>query len=158
LQGCIFMATAKNALAGLALSDALDIAISNGDMRRLWRVRANLATLAEIRGDLESALVYDLQSIRQMPIALEFRNDGMIGGRGSRLTGALINVLRRSKNESARYVDLEAMLGNDICVNVENLSDELEKCQRNNLLFAGGLNRLYQRTGNDGLFRFLITE
>lgn len=157
LRACMFLASGQLSPAHHALLRAEDVAVAHSDLRRLWRVRANLATWSEVSGDVEAALVYDLQALAQMSVRTAFDPSGMIGGRGNRVTGALINVYMRSREAVSRYAAAREAVGTETWDAVVKLADQLE-ISKNTDEFSGGVGHLFQPIGQESTRRFLITE
>lgn len=61
-RGALHLAASRVAEARMDLEEALRIALKYGNLRRLWRVDANLATVFEAAGDENRAITYDLRS------------------------------------------------------------------------------------------------
>lgn len=158
LRGCIFLCLDRLAPADYALLVAEDAALANSDLRRLWRIRANMATLAELRGQPEDAVIRDLQSLSHMPISAEFDGSGTIGGRANRTTGALINIIQRAMAMPDRYDAVREKLGADIWRASTVLAAELAHAGADNRRFAGGIACLCHPVGSGSVARFLITE
>lgn len=158
LTACIFLCLDRLAPARHALSQAEDLALSHGDLRRLWRVRANMATWAEISSRPEEAVIYDLQALVHMPILTEFDGTGTIGGRGNRVTGALMNLVHRHNAMPERYAGVKDRIGEQTWSTMMVLAAELAVAQQIPKTFAGGIGCLCQPVGNGAVTRFLITE
>lgn len=157
LSACIFLSLGRLKAAHHALSLAEDIALSHGDLRRLWRVRANLATWAELRGHPADAVIYDLQALTHMPIQTEYDGTGTIGGRGNRVTGALMNIVHRFKLMPKQYTAVKDKIDEQIWESMIALFATLT-AQPDTVTFAGGIGCLYQPVGDGCASRFLITE
>jgi len=62
-RGALHLASGHLADARVDLEEAQRIAVKYGNVRRLWRVDANLATVFEASGDPERSLSYELRSM-----------------------------------------------------------------------------------------------
>lgn len=157
LTACTFLSLGRLESAHHALSLAEDIALSHGDLRRLWRVRANLATWAELSGHPEDAVIYDLQALTHMPIRAEYDGTGTIGGRGNRVTGSLMNIVHRFKLMPKQYIAVKDKIDEQTWESMNSLFAILIALP-NPVTFAGGIGCLYQPVGDGCISRFLITE
>lgn len=157
LNACLFLSLGRLDAARHALSQAEDIALSHGDLRRLWRVRANLATWAELSGHTEDAVIYDLQALAHMPIQTEYDGTGTIGGRGNRVTGALMNMVHRFNLMPERYMAVKDKIDEQTWQSMIKLYAALTALT-DSTTFAGGIGCLYQPLGDGRVSRFLITE
>lgn len=157
LRACIFLSLGRLSPAHIALSHAEDLALAHGDLRRLWRVRANLATWAELSGHPEDAVIHDLQALIHMPIRTEFDGTGTIGERGNRVTGALMNIVHRFNLMPERYITVRDKIDVQIWQSMLALYKTLTT-MKDPIIFAGGIGCLYQPVGNGHVSRFLITE
>lgn len=157
LRACIFLCLGRLSPAHMALSQAEDLALAHGDLRRLWRVRANLATWAELMDCPEDAVIYDLQALIHMPIRTEFDGTGTIGERGNRVTGALMNIVHRFNLMPERYMTVRDKIDVQVWQSMLALYETLTT-MKEPIVFAGGIGCLYQPVGNEHVSRFLITE
>lgn len=155
LRASVFLCLGRLTAAAHALTIAEDAALANGDLRRLWRVRANMATLAELRDQWEEAIIHDLQALSHMPISVEFDGSGTIGGRANRVTGALINIVERATVMPEAYIGVRKKLGDDVWRSAVGLASDLPRL---GAAFAGGIACLHHPVGSGEVSRFLITE
>lgn len=158
LRACISLGQNDMLSACHSLSRVEELTLAHSDFRRLWRVRANLATWAELGGNMEGAIIYDLQSLVHMPLQTEFHKSGTIGGRGSRVAGALINIVLRYNKNPKKYYLVREKLGEDIWSAAIELTSQLRLNHEASRSFAGGIGCLFQPVGSLMELRFLITE
>ncbi|MGY0835762.1 AAA family ATPase [Azospirillum argentinense] len=157
-RACAFLAQGRRAAARRALEQAEEQALANNDLRRLWRVRSNMATLAEIEGDAGQAAIRDRQSLEHMPISIEFRYPLGPNARGNRVVGALINIILRQRTMPDVYRTIPEILGPRVWEAAVSLTDELLGAPDDGREFVGGIACLFHPVGDGTRHRFLITE
>ncbi|WP_028301516.1 restriction endonuclease [Oceanospirillum beijerinckii] len=156
--GCINIAKDKTDRAIASLTRAENEAFIQHNLRRLWRIRANLATVAELEGRMEDAYIKDRQSLVHMPIENELEKVNGKFKHRTRVSGALVNIFFRSNKSPELYKDIINLIGNEAWNYAENLHNilYLDPGDHNNQL--GGITCLYKNIGSRDIYRFLLTE
>lgn len=157
-RGSVYMATNREQLAAHAFRQAEERAVVHTNLRRLWRIRANLATLSELDEQWRDAFVRDRQAIQHMPIENELSQITQPGGRRTRVTGAMINLILRFWRRPELYSELQNVLGQAAWGYAEALALRLSANGEEPHEVVGGIAALYQPVGQGNLKRFLITE
>ena len=87
------------------LRDALERGLARSIGRRLWKCWANLATVAEAKGDLSESYINDERSISTMPLPAIVLGDGLVLERwpDARVAIALGNVALRARTSSVHH-------------------------------------------------------
>jgi tetratricopeptide (TPR) repeat protein len=156
--GCISLAQNKLENALFYFLKAENDAFTQYNLRRLWRIRANMATLAELRGDIKKAYVKDVQSLVHMP--LEYEMEKVINGskRRSRVSGALVNIVCRYNQAPDLYSGIKKKMSDEIWNYAKRLSQILADTPDDPDGMLGGTTCLYKAVGDNGSLRFLLTE
>ena len=157
-RACAFLAKNRLGAAWRALEHAEEHALAGNDLRRLWRVRSNMATLAELKGNWGEAVIRDRQSLEQMPVSIEFRYPLSANARGNRVVGALVNIVLRQRAMPDAYRVLPDILGASVWEAAVAVTDELQDALKVGREFVGGIACLYHPVGDGTRRRFLITE
>ena len=156
--GCINIAKNKTEAATIALTKAENEAFTQHNLRRLWRIRANLATIAEIEERIKDAYIKDRQSLAHMPIANELEKVNGSFKRRTRVSGALVNIVFRYRRFPELYKSFKNLIGKEAWEYAEGLHQVLSSDPEDLGDKLGGIACLYKPVGNHGLRRFLLTE
>lgn len=154
-SGCISLIQGELAAARRDLLEAEEIASLGGNRRRLWRIRANLATVYELDGDLKKAYARDREVCDVVtPLiseALPAVRNGLHLGR--EFLGIANVVLRSSQSEL--HSNLKAGIDADVLAATEPL---LTAVATGSLDDAPNLLGRYCKRLVGGLLRFVVTE
>lgn len=156
--GCIGMARNKLEFATTAFRAAEADAFSQHNLRRLWRIRANLATVAELQGNMEEAFVKDWQSLAQMPISNEMVRISTGLKKRSRVSGALVNIVFRYHQVPELYAPIRSKLDENVWEYATRLHQRLVNDPTDQGKVMGSVMCLYKPISDSGERRFLLTE
>jgi Flp pilus assembly protein TadD len=111
--GCLEMSRGRLHLAAEYFLEAEGLAVSTNHYRKLWRIRANLATIAELQGDIKQSYVYDLSVTKTSPpitlaqSLVDIDTDRM--WRRTRATCAYANIALRSTTSTLHDKIIESL-------------------------------------------------
>jgi tetratricopeptide (TPR) repeat protein len=155
LNGCIAIIQGELAAARRDLLEAEAIASRGGNHRRLWRIRANLATVYELSGDLKKAYVRDREVCESVtPLILEALPAVYKGLHLGREFLGIANVgLRAERSE------LHNVLQSGIEPSILSATDMLlSAVHSRDLASAPNLLGRHCKQLTGGLLRYIITE
>ena len=152
---CINLVQGELAAARRDLLEAEEIASLGGNRRRLWRIRANLATVYELDGDLKKSYARDREVCDVVtPLILESLPAVRNGLHFGREFLGIANVVLRS-SQSELHSDLKANIDTDVLAATEPI---LTAIATGHLDSAPSLLGRHCKRLAGGLLRFIVTE
>lgn len=155
LSACIDLAQGDILVARRDLLEAEEIASLGGNHRRLWRIRANLATVYELEGDLKKAYARDREVCDVVtPLILESLPAVRQGLHFGREFLGIANVTLRAER-SELHSTLKAGIDPAVLAATEPLLIAVTTGKLEN---APNLLGRHCKRLTDGLLRFVVTE